>query len=152
MNVLVTVGTTPFNSLVKLLDKVDLPSSFELLGQIGYGSYKPKTFDYFEFEDNFQPRLDWADIVVTHAGAGTVFRLLEQKKKCIVVGNLERVDVHQTEIVRFLIKNNYALATEDISAVPALLKEVDSFIPEIYVKTKFFVAKELSDYILKCYC
>lgn len=151
MNVLVTVGTTAFNSLFEALDKADIASEFNLLGQIADGAYRPKKFDYFEFDENFQERLQWADLVVTHAGAGTVYNLLEQGRKCIVVGNLERVDSHQTDIVRFLTENNFALATENVSDVPSLLEKAKSFTPSPYKKTDFFVAKELSEFVLNCY-
>ncbi len=151
MNVLVTVGTTPFNSLFRAIDQSGLPEKFNLLGQTAGGQYQPKRFKCFDFDPEFSKHLQWADTVVTHAGAGNVYKLLELGKKCVVVANLERIDTHQTDLTRYVSENNYALATNDVEEVVALVEQVGSFTPNCYKKTDFFVANEIRDLIIGQY-
>ncbi|XOV79153.1 MAG: PssE/Cps14G family polysaccharide biosynthesis glycosyltransferase [Aestuariibacter sp.] len=151
MNIFITVGTTPFDSLYKVLDDAIFPGEYVLRGQIGNGRYKPKNFDFFEFDSSLESHLAWADAVITHAGAGSVFSLLEDGKKCLVVANLERQDKHQAELADYVVKNGFALATHSVEQVPELALQLESFSPAKYEKIPFFMQDKLTDIILSYY-
>jgi beta-1,4-N-acetylglucosaminyltransferase len=149
MKVLVTAGTTPFDSLFAHLD--NLTSKFpdiEFIGQIGKGGYTPQNFPSFNFTHEFPEQISSADAVITHAGAGTVYDLLERGKRCIVIANLERRDKHQLEISRYVNEMGYALATTDLADLEELLKQLERFEPSRYEKTDFFVATQIYQKLL----
>lgn len=151
MNILITVGTTPFNSLFRVLDNMPILSEREIIGQRAVSDYIPANFLTFEFDTDFEKHIVWADVVVTHAGAGSVFKLLERGKKCIVVANLERIDKHQEELAKFVSSEGYALSTASVEDVPKLLKNIEGFVPRKYEKTTFFEGHNLTETILSYY-
>eukprot|EP00049_Salpingoeca_infusionum_P004695 m.82449 g.82449 ORF g.82449 m.82449 type:complete len:164 (+) comp12690_c0_seq3:35-526(+) len=84
--VLVTVGTTRFDSLVQLMvtDKAQQPSIAQ------------------DIQD--------ATLVVGHAGAGTIFECLKQGKELVVVVNEDLMANHQMELASKVESDGYALA------------------------------------------
>ena len=59
--------------------------------------------DVFPWFENLETMIREVDLVITHAGAGNVFELLEiGSKPFIVVPNTQRSDKHQTELAWFL--------------------------------------------------
>lgn len=151
MNILVTVGTTSFNSLFEALDSCDIPDSIHIECQIANGDYIPKQFPYFRFADDFFDKLHNADAIITHAGAGTVFHILETGKKSLVVANLERADKHQMELARFVELNDYALSVTSLQELDAKIPRLLDYSPKPYQKTEFFRGAELRDKILQRY-
>lgn len=105
MKIFVTVGTTPFESLIKYID-INI-KNHEVIAQISDGKYMPQRMKSFNYTKNIEEYYKWADIVITHAGAGSVYKLLEMQKRIIVVPNLERLDNHQLELANFIESNNY---------------------------------------------
>ena len=86
---------------------------------------------------------DEYELIVTHAGAGSIYGLLEKGKNLIVVPNLERDDKHQSEIAKFVEDNNYALVCWDISDLPKLINKSRTFKKNKYDKTDFFKYDEI---------
>src|SRR5688500_14118574 len=109
MKIFVTVGTTSFDSLIKFIDEEFHKKGYEITFQISEGKYIPKNFEYFKFSENIDFYYKDCDVAITHAGAGSVYRLLELKKKIIIIPNLERVDKHQIEIAEYMKENGHAL-------------------------------------------
>lgn len=149
--VLVTVGTTSFDSLFKCLDKCAIPSDWKLECQIANGDYHPKSGTWFNFDSTFEHKLVDSDFVITHAGAGTVYRLLELGKTCIVVANLERKDQHQKELTQFVREHNYALGIESLGDLQSAIDALARFTPATYKKTPFFFADKLQQHIYSLY-
>ena len=107
--ILVTLGTTNFDSLIDIFDvKTD---KYEFEFQIGHSIKKPKNNPYFDFKSQ-DSLYEGYDFIVSHAGAGSVFKLLELKKKILVVTNHDRNDQHQSELASFIGNNNFALVYE----------------------------------------
>lgn len=145
MKYLVTVGTTPFDQLIKYLDLNLDRNKADLIFQTADGEYKPTNFEYFNFTpDIFSKYSDYT--IVTHAGAGTVFKLLELNRKFIAVPNLERKDKHQIELANFLFKNNYAEVCYSYSELVKVIFERkllnSSYVK--YDKEAFFKGDEIS--------
>lgn len=150
-NVLVTVGTTPFDSLFRAIETCELPADWNVECQIASGDYTPTNFNWFRFHENFDEKLVKADFVISHAGAGTVFQLLELGKKCIVVANLERKDKHQQELSQYVQKHHYGLGLDDLNLLQDRINKVSEFVPSAYQTTPFFLENELRAKILALY-
>ncbi|UCZ56524.1 hypothetical protein LGV61_12460 [Desulfurispirillum indicum] len=148
--ILLTVGTTPFDSLVRYID-TNAPKNLNIQMQISNGDYKPSHFNFFSFNQNIHVLYEQASVVICHAGAGTVYKLLEMNKKIIVVPNLERADPHQRELAEFVGKNNYGFVCSDMPEVLTALAQIDSMTFNRYEKEIFFGADMLVDIIKKCY-
>lgn len=127
MRIFVTVGTFRFDELIKLVDNLASTSSHTFTCQLGCGEYKPKNCIWFEFSSNFEGFISDADLVITHAGAGTVYGLLEQHKNIIVIPNTFRVDQHQLELARYVNENNFALTCISLFELENALEQSSSF-------------------------
>lgn len=120
--IFVTVGSTyPLDRLIKEIDEIAKNKDYEIFCQIGKSNVKPKNIKYvdlLEFEE-MQKKIKWADIIITHAGIGTMIDSLSKNKKLILFPRLkkygEAIDDHQLEIckrfnkkynINFVIKKN----------------------------------------------
>jgi len=137
MKVFVTVGHTRFDALFKEIDEISNNSNWLFTHQISDGHYIPKSGKYFTFTENIKEFYNDADIIITHAGAGTVFELLELNKKIIVVNNTNRVDSHQGDLTKYVRKHNYALTCGSLCELETQLRNISSFTPKKYQKENF---------------
>ncbi|WP_394157426.1 PssE/Cps14G family polysaccharide biosynthesis glycosyltransferase [Vibrio campbellii] len=148
MKIFVTVGTTPFDSLIKSIDeKIANIHGVEVTFQISDGNYKPKFGDFFNFSENINHYYKSSDVVITHAGAGSIYSLLESRVKTIIVPNLDRIDKHQIDIARFMENNGYASVMWDLKNPMNIVERAKSAEFNPYVKEAFFKVDEILDYI-----
>ncbi|MGR5208784.1 PssE/Cps14G family polysaccharide biosynthesis glycosyltransferase [Vibrio sp. PNB23_22_7] len=140
MNILVTVGTTAFDELITVIDEsFELVQSVNIIAQISSSSnYTPKHIESFEFSADFDSFVESADIIITHAGAGSVYSMLEKGKKLIVVPNLTRADNHQLELAKYVQDNNFALSCFDLAEIKNYIKNVKDFEFRPYSCESFF--------------
>ena len=124
MRVLVTVGTTRFDSLIKYIDEVFAESPIKFTFQIADGKYKPVNFPFFTFSNDIDVHYRESDLVICHAGAGTIYKLLEISKKIIIVPNTERTDNHQLDIAAYMGANGYAITVTDFSLLKYTIEEI----------------------------
>ena len=112
--IFVTVGSRsyPFDRLFKKLDELYENGTLKekLFAQIGTSSYKPKHYEYIDFisPDEFQEKINEADIVVSHGASGSIMKALNAGKKVIVVTRLEKYGEHIND---HQIQNNEAFAS-----------------------------------------
>mmetsp|Transcript_17249 Transcript_17249/g.25570 ORF Transcript_17249/g.25570 Transcript_17249/m.25570 type:complete len:169 (-) Transcript_17249:16-522(-) len=132
--VFVTVGTTLFESLTKQIDKDETLIRLSQLGyknltiQIGKGSYKPRTGERagdvevscFDYVPDISNLIRQSDLVISHAGAGTVMEVLHAEKPLIVVVNDVLMNNHQAELAKALDQRNYAISTGPNDLIDAL--------------------------------
>ncbi len=148
--IFVTVGTTPFDSLIKYLDNLETKEDIVL--QISKdATYIPKHKKYFEFVENINDYYEKASLIITHAGAGSIYNLLEKKKKIIIVPNTDRLDNHQLDISDYMNKKNYAISCTKLNTLQNIIENIDKieFLP--YDKEEFFKQKEIYKYINNLY-
>ncbi|WEU40772.1 MAG: hypothetical protein OdinLCB4_002295 [Candidatus Odinarchaeum yellowstonii] len=124
MKLFVTVGTSSFDSLFKKIDEIlDYKRDVEAIGQIGAGKYKPRNFrKIFKFTKNIRKYYEWADLIVAHGGAGTLYDILRFNKKAIVIPNRMAVEEHQIELVTELYRLGY-IFKGDLERLPQQLDE-----------------------------
>lgn len=120
--VFVTVGTTSFDELIAA---VSSPAAEQVLRsrgcrqlvlQIGRGALQPApqhgpafVRDVFRFKESLAEDLRRADLVISHAGAGSCLETLEEGKPLLVVINEKLMDNHQLELARQLHKDGHVL-------------------------------------------
>jgi len=121
MKIFVTVGNTYFNNLIQAIDERISPDNFDVTIQLAEGQYTPKNHEYFKFTDHVNDYIDQADVVITHAGAGSVFKLLEKQKKLVVVPNNVRIDSHQFDLAKYVDDENLASVCYDLTQIESAL-------------------------------
>ena len=88
----------PFDELVKAVDMLVI-SGHDVRFQIGHGArYTPRNYAYDRYMKDFDSVIEKSDLIITHAGAGNVFSILEMRKRVLVVPNLLRTDKHQSDL------------------------------------------------------
>jgi UDP-N-acetylglucosamine transferase subunit ALG13 len=110
--IFVTVGNH-FQGFERLLEKVDeiaLRLPHEIVVQKGYSKYVPKNTKYFDFVPS-NTALDYirnSDLVVSHAGMGTIILCREHGTPILIFPRREKfgehVNDHQLEIAQVLEK------------------------------------------------
>jgi len=129
--IFVTVGThyLGFERLIKKIDEIASRTDEEIVAQIGSTNYKPKNIKYFSFVEEEEKILELykkSRIVITHAGAGTILTLLQNKKPLVVVPRLkehnEHIDNHQLELTEVINNKGLATVVYDIDKLEGALK------------------------------
>ncbi|XP_045393626.1 LOW QUALITY PROTEIN: putative bifunctional UDP-N-acetylglucosamine transferase and deubiquitinase ALG13 [Lemur catta] len=118
--VFVTVGTTSFDDLVACVSARDNLQVIKSLGynrlilQIGRGMVVPEPFstesftlDVYRYKDSLKEDLQKADLVISHAGAGSCLETLEKGKPIVVVINEKLMNNHQLELAKQLHKDGH---------------------------------------------
>lgn len=139
-NIFVTVGSVlEFDCLIKIVDKINKNKKYNIVAQTGKGIYKPKNITPFSFTKDINKHYDWADLIITHTGAGTTFELLEKNKKIISVSNPKAIENH--EIIKKFEDLGYLLYIpfEKIEKNPKLLEDKIDLILSSKIKFKKYV-------------
>ena len=136
--VFVTVGTTEFSGLIKAVDGEHLHAELlkqgfsRLIVQYGRGAYRPSrgkglehssslVVESYDFKPTLDDDLDAADLIISHAGAGSILETLRRKKQLIVVVNDQLMDNHQLELAEELADRKYLLYAENPSGLCGVL-------------------------------
>ena len=136
---LVTLGTQhqQFSRLLTYIEEADIDD--EIIVQAGHTKFeskKMKIFDFIDY-DKMNQYIDMADIIITHAGTGSILSPLKKKKTVIACPRKqeygEHIDNHQEEIVNVFFSEGYILKLDENSELNTLLKEAKKFKPK-----KFF--------------
>lgn len=118
--ILLTVGTIRpygFDRLLRTLDGLLEPRD-EVVWQIGNSVYRPNSGDVRTnmARHELMEKAEWADVIVSHAGVGSILSALQAGKVPIVVPRRreygEHVDDHQIEIAEFVSTRGLGLQVE----------------------------------------
>ncbi|CAK6964612.1 UDP-N-acetylglucosamine transferase subunit ALG13 homolog isoform X1 [Scomber scombrus] len=120
--VFVTVGTTSFDELIKNVTSSEAAQALKSCGyerlvlQVGRGSLLPDAdscphirLEAFRFKDSIAEDMKRADLVISHAGAGSCLEALGANKPLLVVVNDKLMDNHQLELARQLHMDSHLL-------------------------------------------
>lgn len=135
--IFVTVGTTEFNCLIEAIDSEEFLNAAVQLGckrlvvQIGRGDVEPTflsevcssvgiVFESFRFKPSLTADMQSADLVICHAGAGSITEALSLEKHVMVVINTSLMDNHQSELARAVVGKGYCFSTQPAHLVSNL--------------------------------
>ncbi|XP_054453884.1 UDP-N-acetylglucosamine transferase subunit ALG13 homolog isoform X2 [Anoplopoma fimbria] len=120
--VFVTVGTTSFDDLI---EGITCPETVQVLKargyerlvlQVGRGSILPAAdscphviLEAYRFKDSIAEDIKQADLVISHAGAGSCLETLGAGKPLLVVVNDKLMNNHQLEMARQLHMDSHLL-------------------------------------------
>ena len=110
--IFLTVGTQiPFDRLLRMMDEAmdQLPAGEEVVAQSCGGEYTPVHFRTVGFiaPAEFERLMQRSDLVVAHAGIGTILSAIERRKPLVVVPRLASLGEH---------RNDHQQATADYMA------------------------------------
>jgi len=143
MKVFVTVGHTRFDSLFKQIDKIHR-DDWHFISQMYDGAYTPKNGEHIHYTHEIFSYYENADVVITHAGAGTVYNLLEMGKPIIVVANSDRIDTHQEDLIRYVEDSRFAQVCRNLDELESLLSNVNDYMAVEYHSEPFSGAHDIS--------
>ena len=98
--IFVTLGTQnfPFNRLLEMVDRLVAEGVIEdkVFAQAGHSTYVPQNYSCAAFLDSadYSRYMTEADLVIAHAGVGTIMNCLSNHKKLIVVPRTQRFGEH----------------------------------------------------------
>ncbi|XP_062536467.1 UDP-N-acetylglucosamine transferase subunit ALG13 homolog [Armigeres subalbatus] len=120
--VFVTVGTTQFEDLINAVNDAAVVAELRRMGcrklvlQIGRGR-DPKIVpdlygndievQFYDLKSSIAEDIEQADLVISHAGAGSCIEVLGAGKPLLVVVNETLMDNHQTELADQLFKEGH---------------------------------------------
>jgi len=146
MKAFVTVGSTRFDALVhRVLD----PEALAALRKQGYRTLVVQTgnsvttplppligdapqivqleglqVEYWKFRPSLEDEYSKADLIISHAGSGTILDALRMGKPMIVVPNPTLLHNHQQELADELAKERY-LVSSTIRGLPDAISQFD---------------------------
>ena len=120
--IFVTVGSRfyPFNRLFQKLDELydEGKLTEPMFAQVGASTYEPRNYEWTNFvtPEEFDQRIESADIVVSHGASGSIMKALNAEKKVIVVTRLEKygehINDHQLQNNEAFSSNGYVLMAD----------------------------------------
>ncbi|KAK4517730.1 uncharacterized protein ATC70_001072 [Mucor velutinosus] len=129
MSLFVTVGSTGFDDLIHQTTGSDFLNALSEAGirkvvyQFGSSeqvfaknlqSYNGKILDLdgYKYKASIAEDMEQADVIISHAGAGTILQALRMKnKKLIIVVNMSLMDNHQYQLAQAMHSSNYAICS-----------------------------------------
>ncbi|CAF1270267.1 unnamed protein product [Adineta steineri] len=116
----ITVGTTQFDLLIEtiihdsnvletLINCLHIDKIILQTGNSQMPSYDNLSIpiEHYQYKDSIDNDIQQADIVISHAGAGTILQTLEAHKPLLVVVNEKLMNNHQLEIAHEMEQQGY---------------------------------------------
>ena len=101
MKIFATVGTQlPFDRLIRELDAwAEGNPQFDVFAQIGISNYEPRHMVWSRVvtESQFREHLSDCDVIVAHAGMGTIISAIENGKRVIVMPRRAEYGEHRND-------------------------------------------------------
>lgn len=155
--ILVTLGTQDknFDRLLKyideLLDKGEIKD--KVIAQIGHTTYTSKNIEVFDFKstDELNDLRKKADLIITHAGVGSILDSLKLNKKVIGIARLkkygEHTNDHQLEILDKFFNDGYILKASNCEELLDSINKSKDFTPNKYKSNVNNMIKIIDDFI-----
>lgn len=130
------------------IDCGNIDKSEEIIVQAGSTKYESKDMKIRNYigVSEFNELLDKADLIICHAGVGTIISALNKNKTIIAAARLkkygEHVNDHQLQILENFSKKGYLLALSDFDKLNELIEKSKTFKPAKFESnTKNFIKK-----------
>lgn len=125
--IFVTVGTQgPFDRLIMAMDELALSMpDYPIVAQIAESKYKVQNMHSFQFASSLEmeKHFNEAQLIVSHAGMGTIISAFERKKPIVIFPKLakfgEHRNDHQLATAKRLESLNYLHAAYDLTTLKA---------------------------------
>lgn len=157
--ILVILGTQdkPFTRLLEALDAQKKAGAIqdELIVQAGCTKLDTDSMKIFDLLpiDEFDALINDADVIITHAGVGSILSALKKGKKVIACARLaqygEHTNDHQLQIQEEFARQGYLISCEDFSKIHEIINKLDDFSPNSYISTTENVVNTIRDFIQK---
>jgi UDP-N-acetylglucosamine transferase subunit ALG13 len=123
--IFVTVGTQgPFDRLIMAMDALALSiPEIPIVAQIADSNYKVRNMKHFSFTNSIEMEcyFNSAELIVSHAGMGTIISAFERKKPIVIFPKLakfgEHRNDHQLATAKRLESLNYLHAAYDLNTL-----------------------------------
>jgi UDP-N-acetylglucosamine transferase subunit ALG13 len=135
--IFVSLGTQDKPFLRVLQELENLIKTFnikdEIIVQQGNTTYESNLFKSFKYVNNtqFVEYIQRSNIIITHAGSGSLFNAIKSGKKIIAVARLkkygEMIDNNQTELAKKLAEEGYII--DGTYSLVEAWKMLDTFSP-----------------------
>lgn len=145
-----TVGTTKFEELIRAVDSPEVLEALLVAGytsltlQIGHGEYVPSVIvpegrtkvqrqvnnrriqiEYFRLAPSLAKYMDESALVISHAGAGSLFEALNAGRRVIAVPNPILMVNHQEELASHLSDLGYLLHA-NLDTIPGAIADMET--------------------------
>lgn len=159
--IFITVGSSEEYKFPRLLQIIDelcdegVINGNEVIAQIGYTEYKPRNYQAFDMtsDEGFKDLVAQADIIITHAGTGSVISALKAHRKVIIFPRQfkfkEHLDDHQLELASLFTDKGYTLSAMDKEELRDRIVHIDEFQPVEFVSRNRKINKIVIDFIEK---
>jgi UDP-N-acetylglucosamine transferase subunit ALG13 len=129
--IFLSVGTQePFDRLARAVDSWAARNDMPVFGQLGAlkpGSYRPTHFEWREFidADEYQRRIEESQILVAHAGMGSIISALTWGKPLLVMPRRASLGEHRNEhqlatVEKFRTRAGIHVAADEAEVGPML--------------------------------
>ena len=157
--IFVTLGTQDkafprlLEAIQRQIDNGNISKEEKIIVQAGCTKFKSKHMEIKHYMSikKFEQLVEEADLIISHAGVGTILTALKKNKKIIAAARLkeygEHVNDHQLQILENFSEAGYLLALEDFDKLDVLLKKVDDFIPAEFKSNKEYFIEQLEHQI-----
>jgi len=157
--IFVTLGTQdkPFTRLLQKIDEEIRNGNIKdkVIVQGGCTKLNTKNMEIFNqvSQEKFEEYINNCDILLTHAGVGSIITGLKYNKKVVAVPRLakyeEAANDHQIQLVENFSQEGYILGVDNLDDLSKVLKETKKFKPKPYVSNTDNFIKQLIDFIEK---
>ena len=136
--IFVTVGTDqPFDRMAKVVDAWAAECGrTDLFAQIGEGAWEPASIPFSPFLTpvEFNQRFGAAQIIISHAGMGTILSALHQGKPILVMPKKaslgEHRNEHQLATARHMLSMGHVAVAFDEADLREKLDHLDELVPK----------------------
>ncbi|MBN2521216.1 MAG: hypothetical protein JXB17_11960 [Bacteroidales bacterium] len=140
--IFLTVGTTNmgFKRLVQKIDEIQPSLNTQVIAQIGNTNYIPKNIEFEKWLSSAQMKhyYSTADIIISHAGFGTISEVLEYNKPLIVIPRKfesnEAVN-NQEDLANKLSELGYVKSLSDLSKLEESINNIEQMHFKKYKRT-----------------
>jgi UDP-N-acetylglucosamine transferase subunit ALG13 len=135
--IFVTVGTQlPFDRLVSAIDTwAGRVSRRDVVAQIGPSNLRPEFIDYRAFlsPSDFSSYFERAELVIAHAGMGSILGAMSRGKPILIMPRLARLkehrNDHQVATAKRFMESGRVLVAMDAEELDAQLSRLESIPP-----------------------
>lgn len=156
--ILICVGASEyrFDRLLKMVDELcdeKVLDGTQIIAQIGNTDYQPRNYEGFHLlgREEFQEYMEKSDLVITHAGTGSVIPPLKLGKKVIIVPRREKfkehLDDHQLELRDVFTDAGYTLSANNKEELIEALHQIETFVPKEFQSNNNHVNQIVVDFI-----